>query len=242
MIPHQEKKIDVVSNYHEVLRKIEESAIKVGRDPSEVTLVGVSKMQPLDRILPVLKEGLKILGENIGKDLKSKYDGIISAFPETIIHIIGHMQSDKTKYAIEKCHLVQSVDREKILNLLNKRAEMKDKIYPIFLQVDFSNVEKRKGMDLKTVKQLLAKMNLYSNITVRGFMTIAPLEYVHNEKILAKFYKKTRQVFDEELKPLLDYPTPELSMGMSNSYEIAIKNGSTMVRVGTAIFGPRNYS
>ncbi|MHA1304193.1 MAG: YggS family pyridoxal phosphate-dependent enzyme [Candidatus Heimdallarchaeaceae archaeon] len=233
--------IDVVSNYHEVLRNIEKSARKANRDPSSVTLIGVSKMIETERILPVLKEGLKVLGEVVGKDLKEKYDKIITAHPSTQIHVVGKLQSNKVKFAIEKCHLVQSVNREKILQLIDRRARMSNKVYPIFLQVDFSQVENLKGLTLKEVIRLLKKIDTYPNVEVQGIMTIAPIEFMSDKAVLAKFYEKTRMHFDKDIKPLLQFENPQLSMGMSDAYELAVEKGATIVRVGTAIFGPRVY-
>ena len=118
----QNQHINVVENYYNVLSNIEKSAKKVGRDPSEITLVGVTKRIEVQRIVPVLKEGLTIIGEIVGKDLKQKYD--LLKHNNVSIHVIGKLQSNKVKYAVEKCDLVQSVHNEKILSLINKRAKM----------------------------------------------------------------------------------------------------------------------
>ncbi|MHA1873533.1 MAG: YggS family pyridoxal phosphate-dependent enzyme [Candidatus Heimdallarchaeaceae archaeon] len=235
----QNQHINVVENYYNVLSNIEKSAKKVGRDPSEITLVGVTKRIEVQRIVPVLKEGLTIIGEIVGKDLKQKYD--LLKHNNVSIHVIGKLQSNKVKYAVEKCDLVQSVHNEKILSLINKRAKMNKKIFPIFLQIDFSNLEVKKGLNIEETKKIIHLIKTkYNYIQIQGFMTIAPLQYMQNRRILAKFFKKTREYVDKELVPKIEYDNLQLSMGMTDAYQLAIENGSTMVRVGTAIFGPRN--
>ena len=235
----QNQHINVVENYYNVLSNIEKSAKKVGRDPSEITLVGVTKRIEVQRIVPVLKEGLTIIGEIVGKDLKQKYD--LLKHNNVSIHVIGKLQSNKVKYAVEKCDLVQSVHNEKILSLINKRAKMNKKIFPIFLQIDFSNLEVKKGLNIEETKKIIHLIKTkYSYIQIQGFMTIAPLQYMENRRILAKFFKKTREYVDKELVPKIEYDNLQLSMGMTDAYQLAIENGSTMVRVGTAIFGLRN--
>ncbi|MHA1116269.1 MAG: YggS family pyridoxal phosphate-dependent enzyme [Candidatus Heimdallarchaeum aukensis] len=235
----QNQHIDIVKNYNNVLSNIEKSAKKAGRDPSEITLVGVTKRIEIERIIPVLKEGLKIIGEIVGKELKQKID--VLKQNNATIHVIGKLQSNKVKFAVEKCDLVQSVHNEKILSLINKRAKMNKKVFPIFLQIDFSNLEVRKGLNLEETKKIIRLINTkYNNVEIQGFMTIAPLQYMENKKILAKFFQKTREYVDNELAPMIEYDNLQLSMGMTDAYQLAIENGSTMVRVGTAIFGPRN--
>jgi len=235
----QNQHIDVVKNYNNVMSNIEKSAKKADRDPSEITLVGVTKRIEIERIIPVLKEGLKIIGEIVGKELKQKYD--LLKQNNATIHVIGKLQSNKVKFAVEKCALVQSVHNENILSLINKRAKMNKKVFPIFLQIDFSNLEIRKGLNLEETKRIIHLINKkYNNVEVQGFMTIAPLQYMENKKILAKFFQKTREYVDKELAPMIEYDNLQLSMGMTDAYQLAIENGSTMVRVGTAIFGPRN--
>ena len=230
----------VIRNYHKVLETIESAAKKSGRDPSDITLVGVTKRIETERILPAVKAGLKIIGEVMGTDFKRKYDDIVSAAPDLTIHVIGNIQRNKVKMAVTKCHLIQSVKTEKILAEVNKRAEKLSKRYPIFLQIDVSDVEQKKGLTIKETLVFLKKIEeQYHNVVVEGFMTIAPLEYETTPSLLRKFFAKTYREFKEKLAPLLDIETPHLSMGMSSDYVIAIEEGATMVRIGTAIFGPR---
>ena len=231
--------VDVPSNYQEVLRRIDESARKSGRDGSEIQLVGVTKRIEMGRIQLAIDAGLKIIGEIVGTELKSKILQIKNYSPSTELHVVGRMQSNKVKFAVENCNLIQSVQQEKILSLINKRAISQNKIYPILLQVDFSDVEFLKGLNIKETLKLLDKVKDYSNVSVHGIMTIAPLELEKNQKILRKLFSKTTEIFENQIKPYLKIDDPQISMGMSNDFEVAIEEGATMVRIGTAIFGER---
>ena len=231
--------VDVESNYLQVLEKIEKSAKISGRDGSEINLVGVTKRIPLDRIKLALDAGLGIVGEITGTQLKKKLPIIRKYSPTAKVHIVSQMQSNKVKFSVERCDLIQSVRREKILAMINTYAENVDIVYPILLQVDFSSVVKKKGMDLKETLRFLKLTEYYANVEVEGIMTIAPLEYSNENSLLAKFFERTRTIFEQEIQPRIQHDKPILSMGMSNSYELAIEKGSNMVRVGTAVFGPR---
>lgn len=231
--------VDVAANYDNVLQRVEKSAKSSSRDISDIAVIGVSKRIELTRIKSAIDAGLKIIGEVAGNDLKKKLPGILNYNPSTEIQIVGHLQSNKVKFSVEKCQLIQSVLSEKILMLVSKFAKQTDIIYPIFLQVDFSNALKPKGLNLKETLMMLELSESLDNVDVEGIMTIAPLELEKDENNLRKFFARTHKIFQENLVPKLPDIEAELSMGMSNSFEIAIEEGSTMIRVGTAIFGPR---
>jgi pyridoxal phosphate enzyme (YggS family) len=231
--------VDIPSNYQNVLRRIDESAKKSGRDGSEISLVGVTKRIEMGRIQLAIDAGLKIIGEVVGTELKTKILQIKNYSPSTELHVVGRMQSNKVKFAVENCNLIQSVQQEKILSLINKRAINQNKIYPILIQVDFSNVEFLKGLNIKETLKFLDKVKDYSNVCVHGIMTIAPLEFERDQKFLRKLFSKTTEIFENQIKPLLMIDNPQLSMGMSNDFDVAIEEGSNMVRIGTSIFGPR---
>ena len=231
--------INVQSNFHEVIQQIEESSTKAGRDPKEIAIVGVSKRIGFDRIKLAIDAGLEIIGEIAGTELKKKLPLITDYSPSTQLHIVGRMQSNKVKYAVENCDLIQSIQTEKILSLVDKRAKARDVEYPIFIQVDFSETTVPKGLGVDSSLKFIKKIESYTNIKIKGIMTIAPLEYEVDQKKLRKFFSRTHKIFIETIVPLLEIDNPQLSMGMSNDYKIAIEEGSTMIRVGTAIFGPR---
>jgi len=230
---------DVKSNYLELLTRVERSASLSRRDISDITVVGVTKRIGMERIKPAIDNGLKHLGEVISTELKTKVSEIRSYFPSAIIHVVGQMQSNKTKFAVEKCDLVQSIKSEKILELINKYAERRNKVYPVFLQVDFSGKDKLKGLSETELTKFLEFSQQFTSIEVQGLMTIAPLEFEADPKILRKYFSKTYRIFQEEFIPKIPKEEVFLSMGMSKDYEIAIEEGSNLIRVGTAIFGPR---
>ncbi len=231
--------VNVNSNYQEVVRRVEKSSSLSGRDISDITIVGVTKRIEMARIEPALDAGLKYVGEVVGTELKAKINQIKSYLPSIIVHVVGQLQSNKTKFAVEKCDLVQSVKTEKILSLLNKYAEKRNQLYPIYLQVDFSEDENRKGLNEGEFMKFLSLSQHYTSIDIQGLMTIAPLKYETTPQILRKFFAKTYKIFKEKFMPMVNKDELHLSMGMSGNYEIAIEEGSNLIRIGTAIFGPR---
>ena len=231
--------VDVKSNYTDILRRVDQSAKKSSRDASDITIVGVTKHIDFSRIKTALDVGLKVVGEVVSTDLKNKLPKITEYRPSTEIHIIGNMQSNKAKYSVENCNLIQSVRTEKILSLINKYAKKNDLVFPILLQVDISEFEYPKGLSRQETIKLLKIAENFANVEIRGIMTIAPLEFETKRDELRKFFAKTNQFFNEDIKSLLTYENPQLSMGMSNDFELAIEEGATMIRVGTAIFGYR---
>ena len=231
--------IDVGLNYQNVIQKVEMSASKIGKTLSDITIVGVTKRIEMERIKPALDNGLKYVGEIVGTELKSKITQIREYQPSVIIHIVGQLQSNKTKFAVEKCDLVQSVETENILSLLNKYAERMKILYPIFLQADFSKKTICKGLNETELFKFLKIASKYTSIDVQGLMTIAPLEFENSPELLRKFFKRTYKIFKEKFTPILDKDFLYLSMGMSNDFQFAIEEGANLIRVGTAIFGPR---
>ncbi len=231
--------VDVATNYNNVLQRVENSAKLSSRDVLDITVVGVSKRIELSRIKSAIDAGLKIVGEVAGTELKKKLPDIRNYSSSTKIQIVGHLQSNKVKYSVENCQLIQSIQSEKILLLVNKFAQKQAVVYPVFLQVDFSDVLNPKGLNLEKALKMLELSESLANVEAKGIMTIAPLELEKDEHNLRKFFAKTHKIFQENIKPKIPDSNAQLSMGMSNDFEIAIQEGSTMVRVGTAIFGPR---
>lgn len=235
------KDTDVESNYLSVIQKIESSATKSGRSLGDITLVGITKRIEKERIFPVLKVGLKNIGEVVGTEFKRKLPDIKAVSPSVVVHVVGTLQSNKVKFAVTNCDIIQSVDSLRILNAINKRASQLRKIIPILLQVDYSNYSYPKGLNLKETKKVLQTISESCvHVEAKGIMTIAPLKYETNPKILRNFFAKTHTIFQEEIKKDFEIDNPILSMGMSNDFEVAIEEGSNMVRIGTAIFGPRH--
>jgi hypothetical protein len=207
--------------------------------PPHVTLVAVSKTQPADRILEVYESGHRSFGENKVQELVPKFQ----ALPKDIEwHMIGHLQSNKVKYIAPFVHLIHSVDSLKLLQEINKQGQRCGRVLPVLLQIHIASEETKFGLSQTEAKELILHPDLPSMnfIKIDGLMGMATFTE-NDQKIRSEF--RTLKFFFEKLKA---YTQPgriemnELSMGMSNDYPIAIEEGSTMIRVGSAIFGKRS--
>jgi hypothetical protein len=207
--------------------------------PPHVTLVAVSKTQPADRILEAYESGHRSFGENKVQELVPKFQ----ALPKDIEwHMIGHLQSNKVKYIAPFVHLIHSVDSLKLLQEINKQGQRCGRVLPVLLQIHIASEETKFGLSQTEAKELILHPDLPSMnfIKIDGLMGMATFTE-NDQKIRSEF--RTLKFFFEKLKA---YTQPgriemnELSMGMSNDYPIAIEEGSTMIRVGSAIFGKRS--
>ena len=209
---------------------------KVGRK-DKVNLIAVSKTVDLESINEAINLGVTDLGENRVQELTGKLDELEN---KVNFHMIGHLQSNKVKYILNRVKLIHSLDRKSLAKEIDKRAKKMGIYVDTLIQVNVAEEESKFGLKVEEVLPFIDKVLNYSNIRVRGLMTIAP--HVDNEIQLRKIFRTMvdlkEKILQENYKDLtMDY----LSMGMTNDYEIAIEEGSNMVRVGTAIFGKRNY-
>ena len=206
--------------------------------PENVTLVVVTKTQPLDKILEVYNLGYKILGENKVKELVDKHDEL----PEDIQwHLIGHLQTNKVKYIAPFVHIIQSVDSLKLLCEINKQAAKNNRIINCLLQIYIANEKSKFGLNFSEAELLLKSEEFIAmkNIAIIGLMGMAT-NTDYNEQISKEFH--SLKLFFDKLKQLQtsNMKLEILSMGMSSDYQTAIKEGSTMVRIGSSIFGERD--
>ena len=204
--------------------------------PQEVSLVAVSKTKPEDDLLAAYEAGQRIFGENKIQEMTRKFE----ALPKDIEwHMIGHVQSNKVKYMAPYVGLIHSVDREKLLKEINKQAAKNNRVIDCLLQMHIAQEETKFGLDHSELKQIIdnAKANLYPNIRLVGLMGMATFTS-DKDQIRAEF-AHLKQHFDHAVNELKDFSI--LSMGMSGDYTIAIEEGSNMIRVGSKIFGERNY-
>ncbi|MBU3876765.1 YggS family pyridoxal phosphate-dependent enzyme [Faecalicatena sp. AGMB00832] len=221
----------------EVEKKIQSACDRAGRNRSEVTLIAVSKTKPI----PVLQEaydlGVRVFGENKVQELTEKYE----ALPDDIQwHMIGHLQTNKVKYIIDKADLIHSVDSLKLAETIEKEAAKKGLTVRILVEVNVAEEESKFGLKIAEVIPFIEKIAAFPHIRVCGLMTIAPFveNPEENRPIFANLHKLS---VDIEKKNIDNVNVSILSMGMTNDYEVAIEEGATMVRVGTGIFGARNY-
>ena len=219
----------------EVEKRIQAACDRAGRKREEVTLIAVSK--PVETLQEAYDLGVRIFGENKVQELTAKYE----ALPKDIHwHMIGHLQTNKVKYIIDKAELIHSVDSLKLAETIEKEAAKHDLIADILVEVNVAEEESKFGMKMEEVIPFVEKVSAFPHVRVRGLMTIAPFveDPEENRSIFADLHK----LYIDIKKKNHDNDTVSvLSMGMTNDYEVAIEEGATMVRVGTGIFGARNY-
>lgn len=222
----------------EVEKRIQAACDRAGRKREEVTLIAVSKTKPVETLQEAYDLGVRIFGENKVQELTAKYE----ALPKDIDwHMIGHLQTNKVKYIIDKAELIHSVDSLKLAETIEKEAAKHDLIADILVEVNVAEEESKFGMKMEEVIPFVEKVSAFPHVRVRGLMTIAPFveDPEENRSIFADLHK----LYIDIKKKNHDNDTVSvLSMGMTNDYEVAIEEGATMVRVGTGIFGARNYA
>lgn len=223
---------------NEVEARIEAACRRAGRRREEVTLIAVSKTKPKEVLQEAYDLGVRVFGENKVQELTEKYD----ALPEDIHwHMIGHLQTNKVKYIIDKVDLIHSVDSVRLAEAIEKEAAKRERTVNILVEVNVAEEESKFGIRMEEVIPFLEKIAVYSHIHVCGLMTIAP--FVENPEENRPIFKNLHKLsVDIAHKNIDNVNVNILSMGMTNDYEVAIEEGATMVRVGTGIFGARGYT
>jgi pyridoxal phosphate enzyme (YggS family) len=222
----------VKENLLKVRERIERAAQKAGRDPKEIKLLAVSKTVELDRIKEAIEAGVSILGENYVQEAQEK----IEALGKSVSwHFIGHLQSNKAKYAVRLFDVIHSIDSIPLAEELNRRAEQPDRVIRVMIEVNLSKEATKFGTDEERVLNLARRIQNLDHLSLEGLMTMPP--YFDSPEMSRPYYVALRELKDRMVKEGI--PLKELSMGMSNDFEIAVEEGATYVRVGTAIFGPR---
>lgn len=213
-----------------VQNRIADAAKRAGRKPSDITLVAVTKTHSPEEINEAIACGVTDIGENKVQEILSKYDAVTTGVRW---HLIGHLQTNKVKSVVDKICMIHSVDSLHLAEEIDKRCKAIGKTMDILIQVNAAGEEQKSGVSPKEVLPLYNEVSKFENLKVRGLMQIAP--ETDNPESIRKYFKEVKEIYDSI--PGLDV----LSMGMSGDYEIAIEEGATMVRIGTAIFGERNY-
>ena len=228
----------LAENLRQVEQRIENACKRANRQRNEVTLIAVSKTKPISMLEEIYKEGIRCFGENKVQELTEKYDQL----PTDIKwHMIGHLQRNKVKYIINKTELIHSVDSLRLVETINQEALRKDVIANILIEVNVAEEESKFGLNINNVIPFIEKIALLPNIHIKGLMTIAP--YVKNPEENRPVFRRLHKLsVDIDAKNIDNVNMSILSMGMTNDYEVAIEEGATMIRVGTGIFGERNYT
>ena len=230
--------MSIAENIARVRANIAAAAKEAGRDAGEITLVGASKMNDADACRQAIAAGIDALGENREQEMTKKlaehaYDG-------APLHFIGHLQRNKVKYIVGKVALIHSVDTYRLAEEINIQAKKRGIIVPILVEVNIAGEETKFGTTAEDAMLLVEEISKLENVRIRGLMTIAP--FVENPEDNRLYFRKIKQLSVDITNKNIDNVSMEiLSMGMTGDYEVAIEEGATMVRVGTGIFGARNY-
>ncbi|MFW2366732.1 MAG: YggS family pyridoxal phosphate-dependent enzyme [Desulforhopalus sp.] len=226
----------IKENLQLIQQKIADSAANSGRSPVEIKLVAVSKRFPVEKITEAFGAGQTIFGENYIQEVQTKKDLV----PEGVMfHFIGHLQSNKAKIAAESCAMIETIDRIKLGRILNNHLETINKNIDVLIQVNIGQDPKKAGADDTATEELLLQLNQLPRLRVCGLMTMPPLSVDPEDS--RPHFRNLRKLSERLLSKGLftAVKKPELSMGMSDDFHIAIEEGATIVRVGTAIFGRR---
>ena len=225
-------------NLAKVEENIQAACDRAGRKREEVTLIAVSKTKPVEMLQEAYDLGVRVNGENKAQELASKYE----VLPKDIHwHMIGHMQRNKVKYIIDKVDLIHSVDSVRLAETIDKEAAKKGIVVNVLLEVNMAKEDTKFGLMPEEVMDFIHEIIRFQHIKVQGLMTIAP--FVENPEENRIHFANLRKLSVDIAKEKVDNVNMSiLSMGMTNDFEVAIEEGATMVRIGTAIFGERNYA
>jgi pyridoxal phosphate enzyme (YggS family) len=222
----------IKENLLRVMERLEKAAQRSKRDPSEIKLVAVSKTVEAARIKEAIEAGVSILGENYVQEAKRKIEEIGRS---VAWHFIGHLQSNKAKYVVYLFDMIHSLDNIPLAEELSRRAEQADRMIKVLMEINLSGEATKFGTDEGEILNLARRILQLSHLSLEGLMTMPP--YFDSPEMSRPYYVKLRELKERLVREGI--PMKELSMGMSNDFEIAIEEGATYVRVGTAIFGPR---
>lgn len=227
----------LAENLQNVEERIQAACARANRDRNEVTLIAVSKTKPVSMLEEVYAEGIRCFGENKVQELTEKHDKLPS---DVKWHMIGHLQRNKVKYIVDKVDLIHSVDSVRLAETIEQEAVKKDVIVPVLVEVNVAEEDSKFGLKVNEVLSIIEEISKFPHIRIKGLMTIAP--YVENPEENRPVFARLRKLSVDIAEKNIDNVSVEiLSMGMTNDYEVAIEEGATMVRVGTGIFGERNY-
>lgn len=231
--------IDVEYNYKKICDNIANAAIKCGKKPEDITLLAATKTVDALTINHVISLGLKYIGENRVQELLSKYDDY--NLNDCSLQFIGHLQTNKVRQIIDKVDLIQSVDSLKLASEISRQAQLKNREIDILVEVNIGREENKSGIMPELLNDLLYQIKDLPSIHIKGLMVIPPI--CDNTQKICKYFDNMHKMFIDIKGENIDNISMDvLSMGMSDDYVEAILSGSNMVRVGSALFGARNYT
>jgi pyridoxal phosphate enzyme (YggS family) len=215
--------------------RIKKAALQCNRDPESIHLVAVSKTIPANSVREAIEAGVTTLGESYVQEARKKFS-VLGTYPVSW-HFIGHLQSNKAKYAVRLFDLIHSVDTLKLAGELNKQAKKVNKIQDVLIQINIGKEPSKSGSDIENTTNLIKDIVLFENLSVKGLMAMPP--FFNNPEKARPYFITLRNLRDQIQKAFPSVALNELSMGMTGDFEVAIEEGATLVRIGTAIFGER---
>jgi pyridoxal phosphate enzyme (YggS family) len=226
---------DIATNINKIKQRIAVAAVRAGRDPHSIKLMAVTKTVPPESILKAIEAGVTLLGENYVQEAKDK---IALIGDSAQWHMIGHLQTNKAKYAVKLFDCIHSVDRLELAQELDHRARPGGSKMNILVEVNVSGEQTKNGVPAPEAMDLIQRLSHLDNLAVHGLMTMAP--YADNPENSRPYFKALRNLRNDILHTgIIGIRMEELSMGMTDDFEVAIEEGSTIIRVGRAIFGER---
>ena len=235
---YEQRLLQVKQNYDYIMARIAEAAEKSGRKPEDIKFLAATKTVSYDIINYAISLGLKYIGENKVQEIMDKYPQLPS---DIRWHMIGHLQRNKVKYIVDKVAMIHSVDSLRLAETIEKEAEKKDVVVPILIEVNVAQEESKFGLKPEEVLPFIEQIASFPHIQIKGLMTIAP--YVENAEENREIFRELKKLsVDIAAKNINNVTMSVLSMGMTGDYMVAVQEGATMVRVGTGIFGARNYA
>ena len=231
--------MSIAENIAKIRAEMEAAALACGRDPKEIQLCAATKMNDAEAVRQAIAAGVDCCGENRVQELTAKLAE--NAYEGAPVHFIGHLQTNKIKFVVGKVDLIQSVDSERLLKAIDKEAAKQGIRQNILLEVNIGEEASKSGFGAEDILPLVDKIGEFPNVCLKGLMAIPPISHNSGENL--KFFQKMFQLSVDIKKKIEDNVMVDcLSMGMSGDFADAIASGSTMIRVGTAIFGARNYA
>ena len=229
--------MSVKENFLEVKQIVEDAAKKAGRSPNEVIILGASKTQPVEKLIEAYEAGLRYFGENRVQEGIKKIEAL-KDYKDIHWHLIGGLQTNKAKYAVRHFELIHSLDRKELADELDKRAKKEGKVQDVLIEVNVGEEESKYGVKPENLEELFEYTLSKENINVLGLMCIPP--YSEDKEASRPYFAMLRKMRDK-LQDTYRKKLPHLSMGMSNDFDVAVEEGATIVRIGTRLFGERNY-
>lgn len=229
----------VSDNIRKVRERIERVCVRIGRKKEEVQIIAVTKTVPVNLILEAIRCGLDNIGESRVQESQDKFQSLHTVSPNLVWHMIGHLQRNKANRAVEIFDMIQSIDSTKLAENVNRNAAAVGKVQECLVEVKVSEEPAKSGVKTEELKSLLGYCQTLKNLRLTGLMVMAP--FFEDKEKSRPYFTKAREIFERIFIPVSSFKaiSPILSMGMSHDFEVAVEEGSNMVRIGSAIFGER---